>query len=118
MEMINVDVQINPQFYKKLSKELVKECVAETISKTTNEANERCKSTCPYDTGNLSRGHEADIGDEEGYVRNDVEYAPYVIYGTSFMAPRNYPQEVVNELSSKNYMSNTFKKELLKHGVS
>lgn len=115
--MMNMEVKINPQFYKKLDKSLVKESMEETIKKTTDEANIRCKTTCPYDTGELSRAHKTEITGEEGLVRNDIEYAPYVIHGTSRMNARNYPQQVINELLSENYMNNTFKKEYKKHGV-
>ena len=46
-----------------------------------------------------------------------MNYAVYVVHGTSKMPARNYPQTVANELSKENFMSNNFLKELKKQGV-
>ena len=115
--MIDIEVKINPSFYKKLDKFIIKKCEAITIRNTTLEAESRCKKTCPYDTGALMRGHSSDISDEEGLVKNGQHYWVFVVFGTSKMKARNYPQKVANGLSSENYMSRTFKTQLKNRGV-
>lgn len=115
--MIDIEVKINPSFYKKLDKSIIKKCEAITIRNTTLEAESRCKKTCPYDTGALMRGHSSDISDEEGFVKNGQHYWVFVVSGTSKMKARNYPQKVANGLSSENYMSRTFKTQLKNMGV-
>ena len=126
--MIDIDVKINPSFYKKLGKDLVKKCEATVIKKTTLEAENRCKKKSPGPgnqlpgttykaSGHLRRGHSSEISDEEGLVKNSQNYAVYVVHGTSKMPARNYPKEVANELATEKYMSNIFKSELRKQGV-
>lgn len=126
--MIDIDVKLNPSFYKKLNAGIVKKCEAETIKKTTLEAENRCKKISPGPgnqlpgtdykaSGNLRRGHSSEISEEQGLVKNNMNYAVYVVHGTSKMPARNYPQTVAGELSNENFMSNTFLKELKKQGV-
>lgn len=128
LSMMTMEVKINPSFYKKIAHEAVKKAEAETIKKTTLEAESRFKKRAPGPgnqlpgttykaSGDLRRGHSSEISEEEGLIRNGQKYAPYVIHGTSKMPARNYPLQVVNELSSENYMSNTMKKELKNNGV-
>ena len=126
--MINLDMKINSSFYKKTSQAVIKKCESATIKKTTLEAERRCKEKSPgpgnqlpgttyVASGHLRRGHSSEINDEEGLVKNGEHYWVYVVFGTSKMPARNYPQKVVNELSSEKYMSNTFESELRKQGV-
>ena len=115
--MIDFDFEIHPSFYKKINPSIIKECESKTIRDTTLEAEGRCKKTCPYDTGALMRGHSSDISDEQGLVKNSQPYWVYVVFGTSKMDARNYPQVVVNSLVSEQYMSRKFKTELYKRGV-
>ena len=126
--MINIDLKFNSSFYKKTNSQAVKKAEANTIKKTTLEAEARCKRTSPGPgnqlpgttykaSGALRRGHSSEISQTQGLVKNSQNYAVYVIHGTSKMPARNYPQQVVNDLSSQQYMSNTFKTELRKQGV-
>lgn len=115
--MIDVDVEIEPSFRKKINRSIIKECEAITVKNTTLEAESRCKKICPYDTGALMRGHSTSISPELGTVRNRRDYWVFVVFGTSKMEARNYPQVVVNSLYSENYMSRTFKTQLAKKGV-
>ena len=115
--MIDIEVVIEPNFRRKLNKSIIKECEAITIRNTTLEAESRCKKICPYDTGALMRGHSTTISDELGTVRQRQDYWVYVVFGTSKMEARNYPQVVANSLYSENYMSRTFKTQLVKKGV-
>ena len=126
--MINVDVKVNPSFYKKIAHNIVKEAESQTIKKTTFEAENRCKKKSPGPgnqlpgtdykaSGSLRRGHSSEIHENEGLVKNNMNYWVYVVYGTSKMPARNYPQQVANELSSEKFMSNTLINELKKKGV-
>jgi len=115
--MVDIEVKINPSFYKKTSSSILKQCVANTIRNTTLEAEKRCKTKAPYQTGNLRRSHSSEISAEEGRVKNSANYAVYVVHGTSKMEARNYPLEVANELASEKYMSKSIEKELRKKGV-
>ena len=115
--MIDIEVKINPSFYKKLNTAVIKECESVTIKNTTLEAESRCKKICPYDTGALMRAHSSEISEEEGMVLNGQHYVVYVVFGTVKMEARNYPQVVANSLYSEKYMSRTFKTQLVKKGV-
>ena len=115
--MIDIKVEVRESFYKKTSHDIVKQCIANTIRNTTLEEEKRCKVASPYDTGALRRGHSSEISSEEGLIRNRMNYAVYVVHGTSKMEARNYPQEVANDLASENYMSESMEKELKKKGV-
>jgi len=126
--MIDIEVKINPSFYKKVNHNILKKCEANTISKTTLEAENRCKKKSPGPgnqlpnttykaSGHLRRGHSSEITPEEGLVKNNQNYWVYVVHGTSKMPARNYPKQVMNELYSEKFMSRLFKSELKKQGV-
>ena len=126
--MINIDVKINPSFYKKVAANIVKKCESATVKKTTLEAENRCKKKSPGPgnqlpnttykaSGALRRGHSSEISEEEGLVKNSQNYAVYVVHGTSKMPARNYPKQVANELASEKFMSKAFTSELKKQGV-
>lgn len=53
------------------------------------------KGYCPVDTGRLrnSISHTAD--DDSAYIGTNVEYAPYVEFGTRRMHPKHYLQQAV-----------------------
>ena len=115
--MISIEFKTNPSLYKKISKDVVDQCMKNTIGKTTLEAEKRCKQKAPYKTGALRRGHSSEISSEEGLVKNSMNYAVYVVHGTSKMDARNYPLDVLNELVSEKFMSKLMKKELREKGV-
>lgn len=115
--MIDLEVKVNPSFFEKTNHEVIRQCVANTIRNTTLEAEKRCKIKSPYDTGALRRSHSSDITSEEGLVKAGQHYVVYVVFGTSKMDARNYPQETANELASERYMSNSMETELKKKGV-
>ena len=125
----SIEVQINPSFYKKVNHSIIKKCEADVIKKTTLEAESRCKKKSPGPgnqlpntlykaSGNLRRGHSSEISDEEGLVKNNMNYWVYVVHGTSKMPARNYPQKVANELASERYMSKAMKSALKQNGVT
>ena len=126
--MIDIDVKINPQFYKKVNHNILKRAEATTIRNTTLEAEKRCKVQAPGPgnqlpnttykaSGNLRRSHSTKITDDEGQVKNSAKYAVHVVHGTRKMPARNYPKKVANELASENYITRTFLTELRRDGV-
>lgn len=126
--MITMEVKLNSSFYKKLNQAAVKAAEKVTIRNTTLEAERRCKIQAPGPgnqlpgttykaVGRLRGGHSSEISDEEGLVKNSQKYWVYVVYGTSKMPARNYPKNIVSELSSENYISRTMISELKKQGV-
>ena len=115
--MIDIKVELKPEFKRKINHAAVRQAVANGIRNTTLHAEKKCKSIAPYKTGQLRRSHSSRLSPEEGQVRNSANYATYVIHGTSRMPARNYPQKVCNEIASSNYASKEIEKELRRKGV-
>ena len=126
--MIDIDVDFQSSFKKKINHQIVKECESITIKKTTLEAEKRCKVQAPGPgnqlpgtkykaVGRLRRSHSTRISDEEGLVKNSTNYWRFVVFGTSKMPARNYPQKIVNQLSSENYLTRTMLTELRRRGM-
>ena len=116
--MITVSVKVSSNLFKKLDETVMNSCIDNVVSKATTEAESRCRTTCPYATGALSRGHYSEITGDMGAVKNSRDYATYVIHGTSRMEARNYPLAVINSMSSQNFIANQAKAELRKSGVT
>lgn len=59
----------------------------------------RAKELAPYRTGTLRRsiGSEPGPGKFEVTIGTDVEYAPYLEFGTSRMSPRPYLRPAIEE---------------------
>ena len=126
--MIDIQVEIEPSFRKKINHAAVKRAEAETIKNTTLEAEKRCKVQAPGPgnqlpgtkykaVGRLRRSHSPHISETEGQVRNSTNYWRYVVFGTSKMPARNYPKKIVNQLSSEKYMTRTMLTSLRRQGV-
>ena len=126
--MIDVEISFSSSFKKKTNHQIIKECESITIKKTTLEAEKRCKVQAPGPgnqlpgtkykaVGRLRRSHSSKISDDEGLVKNSTNYWRYVVFGTSKMIARNYPQKIVNQLSSENYITRTMLTELRRKGM-
>ena len=126
--MIDIDVKFEPSFKKKINHNLLKQCEKTAIHKTTLEAEKRCKVQAPGPgnqlpgttykaVGRLRRSHSTQISDNEGLVKNSTNYWRYVVFGTSKMPARNYPQKIANELSSEKYITRTILTELRRRGM-
>lgn len=55
----------------------------ENIEDAALKTERAAKKNCPYDTGKLRASITSDIGTLEAEVGTNVEYAPFVEYGTS-----------------------------------
>ena len=126
--MIDIDVKLTSSFYKKINHAVIKACESTTIKNTTLEAEKRCKVEAPgpgnqlpgttYKAiGRLRRSHSHQISDDEGLVKNSTNYWRYVVFGTSKMPARNYPEKIAHSLASEKYITRTMLTELRRKGV-
>ena len=80
--------------------EAVKKAVADTVTKALTEAalivEGAAKNLSPVDTGNLKGSITHAVGKDDARVGTNVEYAPYVEYGTSKMAAQPYLRPAVD----------------------
>ena len=111
----NVTVHYNEGYYFKLNSNNYIKAEEDTIREIVSEAEMGCIDEAPVDTGLLRDSHYSEIDGLSGRVLNDVEYAVYVIYGTSRQSANNYPQRVLNSISG-NYAEH-FRSALLDNGV-
>ncbi len=64
---------------------------SEIVAKAAADIEARAKQVVPVDTGNLKNSIQTEMdGDLSASVGTNVEYAPYVEYGTSRMAAKPY----------------------------
>ena len=126
--MIDIQVELEPSFKRKINHQAVKRAEQTTIRNTTLEAEKRCKVQAPgpgnqlpgtkYKAiGRLRRSHSVKLSDDEGQVKNSTNYWRFVVFGTRKMPARNYPQKIVKQLSGENYMTRTMLTELRRMGV-
>lgn len=118
MNTFKIDVDLKDSFLKKADKKTWTDIISGSLDLLTLEAEKQCKIECPVDTGNLKRGHSSDIpyGLEKS-VRNDVEYAPYVIDGTRYQPPNDYPSMVKLRLSDNKVFEQALEQNEKKFGV-
>lgn len=96
---MGVEITFSDSYYNKLNPDNYIRAEEETIQNITLEAEEKCMIEAPVDTGLLRDSHYSEVDGLVGRVMNDVEYAPYVIYGTSRQSANDYPQRALNEMS-------------------
>ena len=98
--MLNLDIKVDftESFNRKLNSMSYVEACSDTIQQVTQELLTEVKNECPVRTGNLRDGHFTSTTILQGNIHNTVEYAPYVIYGTSRQSPNNYPQRASNTI--------------------
>lgn len=82
------------QFVAYIDKSLVKseEELQEVLDKAAAVCEAEAKQDCPVDTGNLRGSIHTEKGHLENIVGTDVEYAPYVEFGTYKMRAQPYMQ--------------------------
>jgi HK97 gp10 family phage protein len=70
------------------------------------------KMNCPVDTGNLRNSISHTVKKDTAYIGTNVEYAPYVEFGTSKTKPQPYLKPaVMNHITEyKQLVSNELKK--------
>lgn len=115
---MTLQVTISPPCKKKLTPNLWVECISEVIKETTLQAEADCKTEAPVITGNLRRGHSSDFPNQlTGEIHNNMDYWVYVVFGHHRYSGNNYPQRVLNNLKTKNFVSKSFEKAINKRGL-
>ena len=112
---MGVQINYSDSYYNKLNPDNYIQAEEEAVKNITLEAEEKCREEAPVDTGLLRDSHYSEIDGLVGRVMNDVEYAPYVIYGTSKQSANNYPQRELNDMVDS--YSEKFKEALNNNGV-
>ncbi len=74
------------------------------------DAERFAKEKCPVDTGNLRNRTTHRIGESAAYVGTNVEYGPYVEFGTSRQKAQPFLRPAANDHS--NHYRNIVKKHL------
>ena len=115
--MYKVDVKFNESFFKKTDSKLYIESAEDTISYLAEQYNQEVKNEAPVRTGRLRDGHTVQVDGLQAYILNNVEYASYVIYGTSRQAPNNYPQRVANRMNLSGVAKSRFEESLITNGL-
>lgn len=110
MAFVEVKVTFNQSFYDKLNESTFRYAAEETVKEVTNELKEECETQCPVRTGNLRDGHYTIVNGLEGSVANNVEYAPYVVFGTSRQSANNYPQRAMSAIAGRGIATEIFYK--------
>ena len=91
--------QLNQYFARMIkdAPEMMEAIVEDVALRVDKEA----KKNCPVDTGNLRGSITVDINGVEAEVGTNVEYAPFVEYGTRFMDAQPFVQPALEEQSAK-----------------
>ena len=84
---------------------------------TTSVLLDAVRDEAPVRTGNLRDGHYMTSNKLTYMIGNNVEYAPFVIYGTSRQAPNNYPARAINRMNVSETVSSLFNQSLITRGV-
>lgn len=94
-----------------LDREGIKQASSEAIRKSILLVERDAVDGCPVDTGYLRlKMKQEQISEWEGKVSNNAEYASYVNYGTSFMAPQPFLTDAL--YSNRREIAEIFKREL------
>ena len=115
--MFTVEVKINDSFYRKTDPNTYIEAINDVMEYTTSMLLEAVKDEAPVRTGNLRDGHYMTSSKLTYMIGNNVEYAPYVIYGTSRQAPNNYPSRAINRMNITGTVGSLFSQSLITRGV-
>lgn len=75
----------------------LKEALAVAFEKIGLAGERYAKKACPVDTGRLrsSISHTYDVNLEEVFIGTNVEYAPYVEFGTRYQRAQPYLREAL-----------------------
>lgn len=107
---LTVDIDITPSGEEKLSSDKWKIIQKKAIGQVTLQAEAHCKKTAPYLTGNLRRSHTSNVTEEKGEVHNSTNYWIYVVFGTRYQKPQNYPAQVLDNMVSSGEINAVLKR--------
>ena len=115
--MFDVKIEYSDSFKRKTSKDAYEKAIMESLDFVGDALLKECKNESPVRTGRLRDGHYIEREGFGIYLCNNVEYAPYVIYGTSRQSPNNYPQRVVNRLNVNKDVTSRFRESLMTQNI-
>ena len=101
--MINIDVELEDSFYKKINHENVEKAIEKGLDHGIHDAENTCKREAPIDTGNLRRSiHKNKPGKGvRELIAPDAPYWVYVNYGTSKMLADPFVTITAEEVGPK-----------------
>ena len=114
---IELDITFTDSFYLKTNPNTYKEALKDSLTYVGETAMNEMKNEAPVRTGRLREGHYVTVNDLSVSIGNNVEYAPYVIYGTRYQSANNYPMRVMNRLNMSEQIHSRFSESLITQGV-
>ena len=115
--MFDIKIEYTDSFYLKTDPTIYKEGLRDVIKYVAEDIVKSLKTEAPVRTGRLRDGHYSRLENLNAYIGNNVPYAKYVIYGTSRMAPNNYPSRVLNHIGISDKSASLFEESLIMRGV-
>ena len=117
--MLDLDIKIDftESYRKKMNSMSYVEACSDAIHEVTEELLQEVKNEAPVRTGKLRDGHFSSTTILQGNIHNHVEYAPYVIYGTSRQSPNNYPQRALNKVMANDKIVSVLNSNLRSRGL-
>ena len=114
---MNIEVIYEQSYYDKTDPTNYTSMMEDVVTGTATEGMELCMSECPVDTSLLRDSHEVESNGLEAVILNSTDYWMYVVYGTYKMSANNYPQRVVNQLMSSDFIENLVNESLSEKGI-
>lgn len=114
---VELEITFTDSFYRKTNPETYKEALRDSLTYLGETAVNAMKSEAPVRTGRLRDGHYLTVQDLSVSIGNNVEYAPYVIYGTRYQSANNYPMRVMSSLNMGGQIQSRFSESLITQGV-
>lgn len=123
--LIFAEMRINSSLYKKLgSNGEWEDFFSEVLDFITLKAEEFCKAPPDQEgapvgeTGFLSASTVADLKEKlTKYLRNNMEYWIYVVYGTSKQKANNFPGRAANRIISEGWINTIVQIKLKEKGL-
>lgn len=75
--------------------------ISNALEKACLVVENAAKEKCPVDTGRLRNSISHEVENDEGIIGTNVEYAPYVEFGTYKMKAQPFLQPALNENKDK-----------------
>ena len=85
-----MSIKIKVENNANLAREELELAVKRALTKCGLQAQTFSKSLCPVDIGNLRNSISYEVNDNTVYIGTNVEYAPYIEFGTYKMLARPY----------------------------
>ncbi len=94
-------MQIRIDDYSEDVKRAVAEALRQGLEMVGLQGEKHAKALCPVDTGNLRNSITHTTDDDSAYIGTNVEYAPYVEFGTSRQKAQPYLRPAATDYTSE-----------------